>query len=100
MHACCWGASQMRMGDRFFRFEVRPAVSDTKDGSCYRCLYPERPPGGRAGAELRRGRSSGLLPGLVGVIQATEDDQADLVGEPVDWPPCCWWMRSTCAFAS
>ena len=54
-----------------FRFEGQASVFATKDGPCYRCLYPEPPPPG-AVPSCAEGGVLGILPGLVGVIQATE----------------------------
>ena len=54
-----------------FRFEGQASVFATKDGPCYRCLYPEPPPPGVV-PSCAEGGVLGILPGLVGVIQATE----------------------------
>ena len=54
-----------------FRFEGQASVFATKAGPCYRCLYPEPPPPG-AVPSCAEGGVLGVLPGLVGVIQATE----------------------------
>jgi adenylyltransferase/sulfurtransferase len=54
-----------------FRFEGQATVFCTKDGPCYRCLYPEPPPPGLV-PSCAEGGVLGILPGLVGVIQATE----------------------------
>ena len=54
-----------------FRFEGQASVFATKDGPCYRCLYPEPPPP-RLVPSCAEGGVLGILPGLVGVIQATE----------------------------
>ena len=54
-----------------FRFEGHASVFATKDGPCYRCLYPEPPPPGLV-PSCAEGGVLGVLPGLVGVIQATE----------------------------
>jgi adenylyltransferase/sulfurtransferase len=54
-----------------FRFEGQASVFATKDGPCYRCLYPEPPPPGLVPSCAECG-VLGILPGLVGVIQATE----------------------------
>src|SRR5437667_3960715 len=53
------------------RFEGQASIFATKDGPCYRCLYPEPPPPG-LGPSWAEGGVLGILPGLVGVIQATE----------------------------
>jgi sulfur-carrier protein adenylyltransferase/sulfurtransferase len=54
-----------------FRFEGQASVFATKEGPCYRCLYPEPPPPGLV-PSCAEGGVLGVLPGLVGVIQATE----------------------------
>src|SRR5258706_5815418 len=54
-----------------FRFEGQASVFATKEGPCYRCLYPEPPPPGLV-PSCAEGGVVGILPGLVGVIQATE----------------------------
>jgi adenylyltransferase/sulfurtransferase len=54
-----------------FRFEGRASVFAVKDGPCYRCLYPEPPPPGVV-PNCAEGGVLGVLPGLIGVIQATE----------------------------
>src|SRR5271156_603862 len=54
-----------------FRFEGQASVFATEDGPCYRCLYPEPPPPGLV-PSCAEGGVLGILPGLVGVMQATE----------------------------
>ncbi len=54
-----------------FRFEGQASVFAMKEGPCYRCLYPEPPPPGLV-PSCAEGGVLGILPGLVGVIQATE----------------------------
>src|ERR1700704_2141495 len=54
-----------------FRFEGQASVFATENGPCYRCLYPEPPPPGLV-PSCAEGGVLGILPGLVGVIQATE----------------------------
>ena len=54
-----------------FRFEGQASVFATREGPCYRCLYPEPPPPGLV-PSCAEGGILGILPGLVGVIQATE----------------------------
>jgi sulfur-carrier protein adenylyltransferase/sulfurtransferase len=53
------------------RFEGRVSVFGTEDGPCYRCLYPEPPPPGVV-QDCQDAGVLGVLPGLVGVLQATE----------------------------
>ena len=54
-----------------FRFEGQASIFGTEEGPCYRCLYPEPPPPGLV-PSCAEGGVLGILPGLVGVIQATE----------------------------
>ena len=54
-----------------FRFEGQASVFATKHGPCYRCLYPEPPPPGLV-PSCAEGGVLGVLPGIIGVIQATE----------------------------
>jgi len=54
-----------------FRFEGQASVFDAKSGPCYRCLYPEPPPPGEI-PSCAEGGVLGVLPGMLGVIQATE----------------------------
>ncbi len=54
-----------------FRFEGQASVFAVREGPCYRCLYPEPPPPGTV-PNCAEGGVLGILPGLVGVIQATE----------------------------
>ena len=54
-----------------FRFEGQASVFATEEGPCYRCLYPEPPPPGLV-PSCAEGGVIGVLPGLVGTIQATE----------------------------
>jgi molybdopterin/thiamine biosynthesis adenylyltransferase/rhodanese-related sulfurtransferase len=54
-----------------FRFEGQCSVFATDGGPCYRCLYPEPPPPGLV-PSCAEGGVLGILPGLVGVMQATE----------------------------
>jgi adenylyltransferase/sulfurtransferase len=54
-----------------FRFEGQASVFATEQGPCYRCVYPEPPTPGQAPNCAESG-VLGILPGLVGMIQATE----------------------------
>lgn len=54
-----------------FRFEGQASVFATKGGPCYRCLYPEPPPPGLVPSCAEAG-VLGVLPGIIGTIQATE----------------------------
>jgi molybdopterin/thiamine biosynthesis adenylyltransferase/rhodanese-related sulfurtransferase/molybdopterin converting factor small subunit len=66
-----------------FRFEGQASVFGAKDGPCYRCLYPEPPPPGLV-PSCAEGGVLGVLPGIIGVIQATEAIKLILgVGDPL-----------------
>jgi adenylyltransferase/sulfurtransferase len=54
-----------------FRFEGQASVFFAKDGPCYRCLYPEPPPPGLV-PSCAEGGVFGVLPGVIGSIQAVE----------------------------
>ena len=54
-----------------FRFEGQATVFFPKEGPCYRCLYPEPPPPGLV-PSCAEGGVLGVLPGVIGVIQAIE----------------------------
>lgn len=54
-----------------FRFEGQASVFYAKEGACYRCLYPEPPPPGLV-PSCAEGGVLGVLPGIVGCIQANE----------------------------
>ncbi len=54
-----------------YRFEGQAGVFDARRGPCYRCLYPEPPPPGLV-PSCAEGGVLGVLPGLIGTIQATE----------------------------
>src|ERR1700748_2396610 len=66
-----------------FRFEGQASVFGTKAGPCYRCLYPEPPPPGLV-PSCAEGGVLGVLPGVIGVIQATEAIKLIAgIGEPL-----------------
>jgi len=66
-----------------FRFEGQSTIFCTDEGPCYRCLYPEPPPPGLV-PSCAEGGVLGILPGLVGVVQATETVKLIAgIGEPL-----------------
>jgi adenylyltransferase/sulfurtransferase len=66
-----------------FRFDGQASVFHPPAGPCYRCLYPEPPPPGEV-PSCAEGGVLGILPGLVGCIQATEAVKLILgQGEPL-----------------
>ncbi len=79
----CVLAGKPNVYGSIFRFEGQASVLATKDGPCYRCWYPEPPPPGLV-PSCAEGGVLGILPGLVGVIQATEAIKLILgKGEPL-----------------
>jgi adenylyltransferase/sulfurtransferase len=54
-----------------FRFEGQASVFYAQEGPCYRCLFPEPPPPGLV-PSCAEGGVLGVLPGIIGAIQATE----------------------------
>jgi adenylyltransferase/sulfurtransferase len=54
-----------------FRFDGQASVFCQEDGPCYRCVYPEPPPPGLV-PSCAEGGVLGVLPGIIGTIQATE----------------------------
>jgi molybdopterin/thiamine biosynthesis adenylyltransferase/rhodanese-related sulfurtransferase/molybdopterin converting factor small subunit len=66
-----------------FRFEGQASVFAVPGGPCYRCLYPEPPPPGLV-PSCAEGGVLGILPGLIGLVQATEAVKLILgAGEPL-----------------
>ena len=53
------------------RFEGRVSLFGTENGPCYRCLYPEPPPPGVV-QDCQDAGVLGVMPGLIGILQATE----------------------------
>src|ERR1700684_3962265 len=66
-----------------FRFEGQATIFAYAGGPCYRCLYPEPPPPGLV-PSCAEGGVLGILPGTIGLIQATETVKLILgIGEPL-----------------
>jgi len=66
-----------------FRFEGQLSVFGAKDGPCYRCLYPEPPPPGLV-PSCAEGGVLGVLPGVIGTMQAIETIKLILgIGKPL-----------------
>ncbi len=66
-----------------FRFEGQASVFYAEEGPCYRCLYPEPPPPGLV-PSCAEGGVLGILPGSIGITQATETVKLILgIGEPL-----------------
>jgi molybdopterin/thiamine biosynthesis adenylyltransferase/rhodanese-related sulfurtransferase len=67
---CVWQKKPLVSGS-VMRFEGQVAVFDARRGPCYRCLFPEPPPPELAPNCAEAG-VLGVLPGVIGVLQATE----------------------------
>jgi len=81
--ACVLSGNKPNAYASIFRFEGQASIFGTKEGPCYRCLYPEPPPPGLV-PSCAEGGVLGILPGLVGVMQATEVIKLILgIGEPL-----------------
>jgi adenylyltransferase/sulfurtransferase len=66
-----------------YRFEGQASVFATKDGPCYRCLFREPPPPGLV-PDCAEGGVLGVLPGMIGTIQANETIKLLIgIGEPL-----------------
>ena len=66
-----------------FRFEGQATIFATEGGPCYRCLYPEPPPPGLV-PSCAEGGVLGILPGIIGLVQATETVKLILgIGQPL-----------------
>jgi sulfur-carrier protein adenylyltransferase/sulfurtransferase len=66
-----------------FRFEGQLTVFKPNEGPCYRCLYPEPPPPALAPSCAEAG-VLGVLPGIIGLLQATETIKVLLgIGDPL-----------------
>ena len=80
--ACVLGQKPNAYGS-IFRFEGQASVFATATGPCYRCLHPEPPPPGLI-PSCAEGGVLGVLPGIIGTIQATEAIKLILgIGEPL-----------------
>ena len=67
----CVMLSKPNIYGSIFRFEGQASVFHAQEGPCYRCLYPEPPPPGLV-PSCAEGGVLGVLPGIIGTIQATE----------------------------
>jgi len=66
-----------------FRFDGQATVFGLKDGPCYRCLYPDPPPPGMV-PSCAEGGVLGVLPGIMGTLQALETIKVLTgIGEPL-----------------
>jgi sulfur-carrier protein adenylyltransferase/sulfurtransferase len=79
----CVIANRPNVYGSIFRFEGQASVFAAPGGPCYRCLHPEPPPPGLI-PSCAEGGVLGVLPGIVGTIQATEAIKLILgIGEPL-----------------
>jgi len=67
----CIFEGKLNVYGSIFRFDGQSTVFCDPNGPCYRCLYPEAPPPGMV-PSCAEGGVLGILPGIVGIIQATE----------------------------
>jgi len=79
----CFFLKKPNVHGAIFRFEGQASVFWPDRGPCYRCLFPEPPPPGQV-PSCAEGGVLGILPGVIGSIQATEAVKILLgVGEPL-----------------
>ena len=67
----CVMARKPNVYGSIFRFEGQASVFATHSGPCYRCLHPQPPPPGLI-PDCAEGGVLGVLPGIIGTVQATE----------------------------
>jgi molybdopterin/thiamine biosynthesis adenylyltransferase/rhodanese-related sulfurtransferase len=67
----CVFEKKLNVYGSIFRFDGQSTVFCDPEGPCYRCLYPEPPPPGMV-PSCAEGGVLGILPGIIGVMQATE----------------------------
>lgn len=79
----CVIAGRPNVYGSIFRFEGQAAVFALRSGPCYRCLHPEPPPAGLV-PDCAEGGVLGILPGVIGTVQATEAIKLLLgIGDPL-----------------
>jgi molybdopterin/thiamine biosynthesis adenylyltransferase/rhodanese-related sulfurtransferase len=79
----CVLAGKPNVYGSIFRFEGQVAVFWGSEGPCYRCLFPEPPPPGLV-PSCAEGGVLGILPGVIGALQANETVKLLLgIGEPM-----------------
>ena len=79
----CYFLKKPNVYGSIFRFEGQASVFWPDKGPCYRCLYPEPPPPGLV-PSCAEGGVLGILPGVIGGIQATEALKILMgIGEPL-----------------
>jgi len=79
----CVLSGKLNVYGAVFRFEGQTSVFAAPEGPCYRCLFPEPPPPGLVPSCAEAG-VFGVLPGVIGTLQATEAVKLVLgIGEPL-----------------
>ena len=79
----CIMSGKTNVHGSIFRFDGQVTVFKPKDGPCYRCLYPEPPPAGLVPSCQEAG-VLGVLPGIIGTLQAVEVIKLILgIGKPL-----------------
>ena len=79
----CYLAGKPQVHGSIFQFEGMASVFAPNQGPCYRCLYPTPPPPGLVPSCAEAG-VLGVLPGMIGLVQATETIKLLLgLGEPL-----------------
>lgn len=79
----CFMLGKPNVHGSIFRFDGQTTVFKPGAGPCYRCLYPEPPPPGTAPSCAEAG-VLGILPGIIGVVQAIETIKLILgIGQPL-----------------
>jgi len=79
----CYLAGKPHVHGSIFQFEGMASVFAPNKGPCYRCIYPTPPPAGLVPSCAEAG-VLGVLPGIVGVVQATETVKLLLgIGDPL-----------------
>jgi len=79
----CYLAGKPHVHGSIFQFEGMASVFAPNQGPCYRCIYPTPPPAGLVPSCAEAG-VLGVLPGIVGVVQATETVKLLLgIGDPL-----------------
>lgn len=80
---CCVLEGKPNVYGSIFRFEGQSSVFWAEHGPCYRCLYPEPPPPGMV-PSCAEGGVLGILPGIIGCLQANETVKLIMgIGKPL-----------------
>lgn len=83
LNDACVKTSKTSVHGSILRFEGQATVFKPKEGPCYRCLYPDPPPPG-AVPSCQEAGVLGVLPGIIGTVQAIEALKVILgIGNPL-----------------